>query len=383
VLLGQDGRVKLGDFGIARLLARHSIASTDAVAFTPEHVAPEILRGDSDGSWSDLYGLASTLATALVGAPPFRRGRDERMESLLSRKLMEPAPQLPASVPQPLARLLTSGLDPEPSRRPSLAEFRRQLAAAAEEPTTARPWPSPAPVTATVRTVGNTIATADDYPPHVAAEALSAPMLRPRRRRVPIMAFFIGLVATLVAAGLVAKIGDGRGDASSTTSGVVILPSSAGATAPITEVLIAPITSVPTGSVIPTGDPLRSSPATSPAPVAEATSPPGDGLAATTPQEAETFVRDYYDAVAAGNYDWSWSQLAPEFQRGMARSYDYYTQFWNDNDIAVGDVELVDADQDRVIVSVELRWNGNSDAVTNEFTLRADEDGDLLIASQD
>ena len=171
VLLGQDGRVKLGDFGIARLLARHSVTSTDAVAFTPEHVAPEILRSDPEGSWTDLYGLASTLATALVGAPPFRRGRDERMESVLSRKLLEPAPQLPASVPQPLARLLTSGLDPEPSRRPSLAEFRRQLAAGAQAPTTARPWPSPAPVTATARTVENTIAAAHDYTPHVAAES--------------------------------------------------------------------------------------------------------------------------------------------------------------------------------------------------------------------
>ena len=66
----------------------------------------------------------------------------------------------------------------------------------------------------------------------------------------------------------------------------------------------------------------------------------------------------------------------------MARSYDYYTEFWNDNDIAVGDVELVDADQDRVIVSVELRWNGNSTAETNQFTLRPDDNGDLLISSQ-
>lgn len=73
VLLGRDGQVKLGDFGIARLRAGQSGKLTDVIAFTPEHVAPEVLRGQSDGVWSDLYGLASTLAAALIGAPLFRR----------------------------------------------------------------------------------------------------------------------------------------------------------------------------------------------------------------------------------------------------------------------------------------------------------------------
>ena len=67
VLLAHDGRIKLGDFGIARLLVGQSAATTDQIAFTPEHVAPEILRNEPEGPWSDVYGLASTLATALVG----------------------------------------------------------------------------------------------------------------------------------------------------------------------------------------------------------------------------------------------------------------------------------------------------------------------------
>ena len=102
----------------------------------------------------------------------------------------------------------------------------------------------------------------------------------------------------------------------------------------------------------------------------------------TAPQ-AETFVRSYYDAVSAGNYEISWSRLAPEFQSGKAQSYEYYVGFWDDNDIEVGDVELVDSDGDRAIVNVELRWNGNTTAVTDQFTLRPGENGELLIASQD
>ena len=55
VLLAHDGRIKLGDFGIARLLVGQSAATTDQIAFTPEHVAPEVLRNEPEGPWSDVY----------------------------------------------------------------------------------------------------------------------------------------------------------------------------------------------------------------------------------------------------------------------------------------------------------------------------------------
>jgi len=356
VLLGRDGQVKLGDFGIARLLAGQSGKLTDVIAFTPEHVAPEVLRGQSDGVWSDLYGLASTLAAALIGAPLFRRGPDERMESLLSRKLMAPPPPLPASVPGALAGLLTRALDPEPSRRPSLAEFRQQLAVAAD----AVRVPLPPAVTTATRVTPRMDAMADaDYNArHVLAGPQVAPLRRPRGRRLAIPAFFIALVSVMLAVIVVVRTREESSDVSSTTSAIGVAPISGGSTA-------------------------QSPLVTTPSPVVVASTPPaGEQLVLTTAQEAETFVRSYYDAIAARNYETSWSQLAPEFQRGMARSYDYYVGFWNDNNIEVGQVELVDVDQDRAVVQVELRWNGNTTTELNQFTLRPDEDGDLLIASQ-
>ena len=99
VLLNHHGRVKLGDFGIAHLLGGQSVTHTDAIAFTPEHVAPEILRAERDGPWSDVYGLGSTLATALTGTPPFTRRPGERLDAFLYRKLTAPPDVLPASVP--------------------------------------------------------------------------------------------------------------------------------------------------------------------------------------------------------------------------------------------------------------------------------------------
>ena len=93
-------------------------------------------------------------------------------------------------------------------------------------------------------------------------------------------------------------------------------------------------------------------------------------------------MRDYYDSVAAGDYQTSWAELAPEFQRGRAQSYEYYTSFWDENDIEIGDVRFVSAQGDEALVDVDLRWNGRGEVQTDRFTLRRADDGSLLIARQ-
>jgi hypothetical protein len=98
---------------------------------------------------------------------------------------------------------------------------------------------------------------------------------------------------------------------------------------------------------------------------------------------AETFVRDYYTAVRAGDYQRSWSQLAPQFQRGRARSFEYYVDFWNDNDVDVGDIVMVSADADTAIVDVELRWIETGRASVQRLELRAGPGGQLLIAGEE
>ncbi len=128
VLLGSRGEIKLADFGVARLMAGHSQTTTASIAFTPEHAAPEVLRGEQEGPASDVYGLASTVVTALVGRSPFARRPDERIEAMMWRKMAElPAP-LPSSVPAPLADLLRRCLATAPADRPSLDDVVLQLA---------------------------------------------------------------------------------------------------------------------------------------------------------------------------------------------------------------------------------------------------------------
>ena len=418
VLLAHDGRIKLGDFGIARLLVGQSVATTDQIAFTPEHVAPEILRNEPEGPWSDVYGLASTLATALVGSPPFQQRTGERMEAFLSRKVLAPPPVLSNAVPAALAGPVTRALDPEPSRRPSVTELRDQLAEAARSlgesvplappmPHLAtRPSPTPPPVTNSTGSATQpwrnrhtpirsaaaspggragrgavdarrfrcssrscsrrsrsrpsascssplTMVTAPTGPPPARQVRSPLPPPRPWRRQ-----------RFHHASGQPTPTAPPTPPTTTTTPAAVALPPPTTTTAALPAPPTAPTTSAPTTAT--------TTPAPTPAPAA-----------AVTPAQAESFVRGYFDAVAAGDYTRSWSQLTPEFQHGKARSYEYYVGFWDDNDIAVDDVELVDADPSRAIVDVVLRWNGSSDATTDRFELRRGPDGQLLIARQD
>ena len=406
VLLDRHGRIKLGDFGIARLLSGQSATTTDVIAFTPEHVAPEILRGEPDGPWSDVYGLASTLAAALIGTSPFARRPDERVEALISRKVMSPAPPLPVSVPPALGGTIRRALDPEPSGRPSLIEFRQELAAAADRLGAGMPAPPPGLAAMPEPVAPDVVAGSTGRDPLRSAPAGSPPAARDRvrrrcrdrrggcdrgrLRRRPTR----GRDATSSTTRIVAPATGGAATSTTPPSTAPPTPPAASERAPVRPVATVAtpasradtpppvVTAAPTAeTATPTAPPtaVTAAPTTAPSP---ATPAPVGGQALVTQSQAEAFIGSYYDAVAAGDYDTSWSQLAPEFQRGKARSYDYYVDFWNDNDIEVGTVQLVDADGEQAIVNVELRWTGSSTAVIDQFTLRPDEDGQPLIAAQ-
>ncbi|MEO6126571.1 MAG: hypothetical protein ABIR32_22955 [Ilumatobacteraceae bacterium] len=75
-------------------------------------------------------------------------------------------------------------------------------------------------------------------------------------------------------------------------------------------------------------------------------------------------------------------ELAPEFQRNKAHSYDYSVRFFNQNDIAVADVDFVSSDQDEAVLDLDLLWNGSTRPVTERFTLRRSGDAGFVIVSQ-
>ncbi|KAI8818907.1 uncharacterized protein EV422DRAFT_569180 [Fimicolochytrium jonesii] len=62
--------LKLADFGFARALPAHSLAST--LCGSPLYMAPEILRGDKYGPSADLWSFGAILYEMICGRPPFK-----------------------------------------------------------------------------------------------------------------------------------------------------------------------------------------------------------------------------------------------------------------------------------------------------------------------
>ena len=71
VLVADDGRVKLTDFGIARNAADAPMTSVGLVLGSPAYIAPEVAAGQPVTPAADLWGLGATLFAAVEGRPPY------------------------------------------------------------------------------------------------------------------------------------------------------------------------------------------------------------------------------------------------------------------------------------------------------------------------
>ncbi len=76
VLLGEDGRPRLTDFGIAQAMASSGLTRTGAVMGSVHYIAPELVRGRQAVPQSDVYGLGVVLYEMATGRVPFEADTD-------------------------------------------------------------------------------------------------------------------------------------------------------------------------------------------------------------------------------------------------------------------------------------------------------------------
>ncbi|MGR6913213.1 serine/threonine-protein kinase [[Actinomadura] parvosata] len=112
VMLTDDGRVLLTDFGIATIAGDVALTQTGLLSGSPGYIAPERLRGEPDGPPADLWSLGATLYLAVEGAPPFSRHNEAAV--LAAVLMQEPAPFRLAG---PLGPALAAILEKDPARR--------------------------------------------------------------------------------------------------------------------------------------------------------------------------------------------------------------------------------------------------------------------------
>ncbi|MEU6356161.1 protein kinase [Streptomyces sp. NPDC047072] len=127
VLIGQDGRVLLTDFGIAQIEGDTTITRTGEVVGSVDYLAPERVRGADPGPSADLWALGATLYTAVEGRSPFRRTTPlTTMQAVVDEEPAEP------QYAGALGPVITALLCKDPAVRPDAAAAEQLLAEAAE-----------------------------------------------------------------------------------------------------------------------------------------------------------------------------------------------------------------------------------------------------------
>ncbi|TPQ18775.1 serine/threonine-protein kinase [Streptomyces sporangiiformans] len=127
VLLSDDRRVLLTDFGIAQVEGDTTITRTGEIVGSVDYLAPERVRGHDPGPSSDLWALGATLYTAVEGKSPFRRTTPlTTMQAVVTEEPGE------AEHAGPLAPVITALLRKDPADRPGAEEAEHMLAEAAE-----------------------------------------------------------------------------------------------------------------------------------------------------------------------------------------------------------------------------------------------------------
>ncbi len=145
VIVGNDGRVRVMDFGLARLhgdeAARSAVnveaksplserlTATGAVLGTPAYMAPEIYRGQAADALADQFAFGVALYEALYRVRPFDR------KSLVEGRAIAPKPAT-SNVPAWLERVVLRAIALDPAQR--FATMDELLAALARDPTAAR-----------------------------------------------------------------------------------------------------------------------------------------------------------------------------------------------------------------------------------------------------
>ncbi|MGI5862657.1 MAG: protein kinase domain-containing protein [Myxococcales bacterium] len=120
ILVTEDGQAKLMDFGVAHVMREGASSGPRqaTVIGTPVYMAPEQIKGEGIGGWTDTYALGAVLYECLTGQPPFEPN------AALFHHVNTPAPDpraLRPELPAPLAELVLSCLAKEPKDRPSSA----------------------------------------------------------------------------------------------------------------------------------------------------------------------------------------------------------------------------------------------------------------------
>lgn len=118
LLITPDGRVKITDFGIARIADQVPLTATGQVMGTVQYLSPEQASGHPASPATDIYSLGIVAYESLAGKRPFT---GESQVAIAMAQINEQPPPLPPTIAQPVQNLVMAMIAKKPEDRPASA----------------------------------------------------------------------------------------------------------------------------------------------------------------------------------------------------------------------------------------------------------------------
>jgi len=133
VLFDSEGRVKIADFGIARVLDAPTLTEAGTLLGTARYISPEQSRGESVTPATDVYAFGIVLYQMLTGRLPFDGNNALEVAAMHATQEPPPIEAIRSEAPPQLASVAGAALAKLPEDRP--ADGNALLAALEEHPT--------------------------------------------------------------------------------------------------------------------------------------------------------------------------------------------------------------------------------------------------------
>lgn len=118
LLITPDGRVKITDFGIARIADQVPLTATGQVMGTVQYLSPEQASGHAASPATDIYSLGIVAYECLAGKRPFT---GESQVAIAMAQINDTPPPLAATIAEPVRNFVMSMIAKKPEDRPATA----------------------------------------------------------------------------------------------------------------------------------------------------------------------------------------------------------------------------------------------------------------------